>query len=218
MPVLAIVLCFVPFLYLGWKKMRQVSAYRAIALYWLVTGLINLPNLELFGLFRNVALQEKLNVWYTMAETPLVLFVFSCAASGNRRRQLMWALSLFTAAEAGLVAWKGFNFSTSNLIIGAGLFITLFYCISGLVQFMKQMEHTPFENAIAFVYAALLFAYSSFLIIYIFIHIHEKGADTSKDSFLLYYIGLSLSATITNLGLWGYGIRQQQTTSYNPQA
>ena len=130
----------------------------------------------------------------------------------------MWLLPLFIAFEAGLVLWKGYNFSTSNAIIGAGLLITLFYCITGLIQFMKQMEHTPFENSIAFVYAALLFAYSSFLIIYIFTHIHEKGSDTGKDSFLLYYIGLLLSACITNLGLWGYGIRSgQQTTSYDAQ-
>ncbi len=37
---------------------------------------------------------------------------------------------------------------------------------------MRPMEHTAFENSMVCVYAALLFAYGSFSMIYIFTHIH----------------------------------------------
>jgi len=87
--------------------------------------------------------------------------------------------------------------------------VILTYCINGLMQYMKQMEHTPFENSMVFVYAALFFAYGSFTIIYIFIHTQLGNLMNIKDSFLLYYIGLFLASVITSLGLWSYGIRKR---------
>jgi hypothetical protein len=210
---LAIGLCFVPLLFLGWKKMRQVSAYRAIAVYWFLTGLINLFNLDLIGQFRESNLQEKLTFWYNLVDTPLVLFIFVCASTGKSRIRLLWVIFLFIALESGLIYLYGYTFNSSTTIIGAGLILVWVYCITGLVKYMKQMEHTRFENSMVIVYAALLFAYSSFLIIYIFIHIHDNDVNSSRDSFLLYYIGLLLSATITSLGLWSYGLRRRAAYS-----
>ncbi|MHA4807561.1 hypothetical protein ACX0G9_05625 [Flavitalea flava] len=206
---LAIALCFVPLLLLGWKKMRQVKVYRVIALYWLAKGLINLPNLDLFGQFRNGALQEKLNLYYNLLDTPLALLVFIFAASGRQRSQLLRFLLLFIFLELALIGWMGYNFESSTLIIGAGLVLILIYSVTGLVRYMQKMEHSPFENSMVFVYAALLFAYGSFLIIYIFIHIHSTNGSNNQDSFLLYYFSLLLSAAITSMGLWGYGLRRQ---------
>jgi hypothetical protein len=206
---MAIGSCFIPFLLLSWKKMRQVKTYRVIGIYWLFTGLINFMDLDFFRHLTNTsALQERLNLYYNLLETPLVLWVFAGAASGLHRKQLLLILLFFIAGELALIGWKGYNFTSSAIIIGSGLLLTLAYSITGLVQYMRKMEHTPFENSMVFVYAALLFAYGSFLIIYIFTHIRENSEGSSKDSFLLYYTSLLLSAAITSTGLWGYGIRR----------
>lgn len=205
---LAIGLCFVPLLLLAWKRMRRIGAYQAIAIYWLVNGLINLPNLSSSGHFLNAVTEQKILFWYDLIDTPLVLFVFACASAGRRRRQLGWSMALFVLLESILVSWQGYHFISSTLIIGAGLLLVLLHCVTGLQQYMKQMEHAPLDNSMAFVYAALLFAYGSFLIIYIFSHIHTNLPNSSRDSFLLYYISLMLSAAITSLGLWGYGLRR----------
>jgi hypothetical protein len=136
--------------------------------------------------------------------------VFASAASGRHRKQLLRILLLFTTGELVVTGWKGYNFMTSTGIIGSGLLLTLIGSIIGLVQYMKKMEHTPFENSMVFVYAALLFSYGSFLIIYIFTHIRGNSEGNSKDSFLLYYTSLLLSSSITSLGLWSYGLRRSQ--------
>ncbi len=182
-----------------------------IGIYWLFTGLINFMDLDFFRHLTNTSvLQERLNIFYNLAETPLVLLAFAGAASGLHRKQILLVLLFFIAGELALVGWKGYNFASSAIIIGSGLLLTLACSISGLVQYMRKMEHTPFENSMVFVYAALLFAYVSFLIIYIFIHIRGNNEGSSKDSFLLYYTSLLLSAAITSSGLWGYGIRRPQ--------
>ena len=205
---IAIALCFIPFLLLFSKKMRQVKAYRVIGIYWLFNGLVNFINLDNLPGFRDIAAQEKLIFYYNLLDTPLVLFLFACAVSGFHRKVLLFSLLFFIAGELILVGWKGYTFLSSAMIIGAGLLLILAYSITGLVQYMKKMEHTPFENSMAFVYAALLFAYGSFLIIYIFIHV-RGNAEGSRDSFMLYYISILLSAAITTMGLWSYGLRPQ---------
>ena len=211
----AIGLCFIPLLLLFWKKMRKDKAYWMVGIYWLATGLVNLPNLGIafFGQSDPTAFQEKLTLFYNLLDTPLILLIFLYSAPGKKhKKHLLLILFLFMVMEAGLLNWKGYNFISSTTIIGAGMLLVLGYSVTGLVQYMRKMEHTAFENSMVFVYAALLFAYGSFIIIYIFIRIHPDSIR-NPDSFLLYYISLLLSAAITCMGLWSYGIRP--TPSYS---
>ena len=120
-------------------------------------------------------------------------------------------------SESILIGLKGYNYSSSTMIIGSGLLLILVYSIVGLLQYLRKMEHTRLENSMVFVYASLLFAYGSFLIIYIFAHVHttnSSGENNDADSFLLYYISLLLSASITSAGLWSYGIRKSPRNDY----
>jgi hypothetical protein len=212
---IAIGLCFVPFLFLCWKKMRKDRAYWVVGIYWLANGLINLFNLGP-DLNRSAIgpLQERLTFIYNLIDTPLLLLLFFYAASGKRRKnQVLLSMLLFVALELALLGWKGYNFNTGTMITGAGLLLVLTYSISGLMHYMRSMEHTSFENSMVCVYAALLFAYGSFMFIYIFIHVYPSNFISSRDTFMLYYFGLLLAAVITIMGLWGYGIRRQPYSS-----
>ncbi|HEX9510134.1 MAG TPA: hypothetical protein VF939_06600 [Puia sp.] len=206
---MAIGFCFIPFLFLSWKKMRQVKTYRLLGVYWLLSGFINLVDLDFLSHFTDIAgVKERLNYYYDMLDTPLVLLIFASAVSGRQRKQILLVLLLFVAGEGTLIGWKGYNAASSNIIIGVGLLPAIIYSITGLVQYMKKMEPTPFENSMVFVYAALIFVYGSYLILYIFSLIRDHS--DSKDSSLVYYISMLLSAAITSMGLWGYGIRRPQ--------
>jgi drug/metabolite transporter (DMT)-like permease len=138
------------------------------------------------------------------------LIVFASACAGKQKRQLLLVLAGYIAGECALVCWKGYNPSTCSLIMGSGLLLILLYSVTGLVLYVKRMEHTRFENSMVYVYAALLFAYGSSLIIYIFAHYHPGNSNDDTDSFLLYYISLLLSAIVTSTGLWSYGIRKAE--------
>jgi hypothetical protein len=205
---MAILLCFIPLLLLGWKKMRQEKAYWIIGIYWFFNGLVNLPGIGVFSFNLSRHWQERSSFSYNLAETPLVLLIFAFASAGRQRRQLLLLFVLFIAWEAALISWKGYNLSTRLLLIGSGLLSILIYSIIGLIQYVKKMEHTRFENSMVFVYASLLFAYGSFLIIYIFAHIHSNGNSNGTDSFLLYYVSLLISAAVTTMGLWSYGVKK----------
>jgi hypothetical protein len=204
---MAIGLCFVPFLFLIWKKIRQVNTYWVLGIYWLFNGLVNWPVLQTAG--GSHGLISRLSWFYTLTETPLVLLAFAWACSGKLRKQLLWVLTGYVLGEIVLISWKGHALTTSVLIFVSGTLLILGYSISGLVQYVKRMEHTRFENSMVYVYAALLFAYGSGGIIYIFAHYNLNGnSNNDTDSFLLYYISLLLSAIVTSTGLWSYGIRR----------
>jgi hypothetical protein len=210
---LAIILCFVPFLFLGLKKMRQVNTYWVIGIYWLFNGLVNLPAAG-FATPAGHGPLHWINYCYTFMETPMVLLSFALANQGNIRKQLLWVLLAFIAGESVLLGMNGYNFISCAVITGVGLLLILSYCVAGLWQYVKKMEHNRFEDSMVFVYASLLFGYGSFLIIYIFAH-YRTGSDggvsyNETDSFLLYYISLLLSASVTSTGLGSYGLRRKR--------
>lgn len=204
---MAIGLCFVPFLFLIWKKIRHVNTYWVLGIYWLFNGLVNWPVLQASG--GSHGLISRFSWFYTVTETPMVLLAFAWANSGKPRRQLLWVLFGYGLGECILIGEKGHTMTSSILISGSGTLLILLYSITGLIQYVKKMEHTRFENSMVFVYAALLFAYGSDLIIQIFAHYNINGnSSNDMDSFLLYYISLLLSAIVTSTGLWNYGIRR----------
>lgn len=210
---LAIILCFVPFLFLGLKKMRQVNTYWIIGIYWLFNGMINLPAIGLMQSAAGHAFLRRVNYCYTVTETPMVLLAFAFASQGRLRKQLLWIMAGFIAAESGWLALRGYNPDSITGVSGVGLLLILSYCIAGLWQYVKKMEHSRFEESMVFVYAALLFGYGSFLIIYIFAHYRTGSAGLSyneTDSFLLYYVSLLLSAIVTSTGLGSYGLRKRR--------
>jgi hypothetical protein len=210
---LAIVLCFVPFLFLGLKKMRQVNTYWVIGIYWLFNGLVNLSTAGLIQSASGRAVLHRINNFYTFTETPMVLLAFAFASAGWWKRQLIWVMLAFIAAESALLALRGYTMASRGWITGVGLVLILGYSVAGLWQYLKQMEHNRFEDSMVFVYAALLFGYGSFLIIYIFAHYRTGPAGVTyneADSFLLYYISLLLSACVTCTGLGSYGLRKRR--------
>ena len=206
----AILLCFIPFFFLGWKNMRKVRTWWVLGFYWLLTGLDNC--LEIWsaaGSPGHHGAYRQLNMAYNLLETPLLLLTFAAAKQGRSRRGLLLLMSFFLVAEMLLVRFKG-N-SAMFPIIASGWMIIIGYSLTQLLDYLKKMEHTRFELSMVFIYASLLFSYGSMLIIYIFAHYHFAGnTGNDMDSFLLYYVSLLLSAGITCAGLWSYGIRRSR--------
>ena len=207
----AIVFCFIPFLFLGWKNMRPIRTWWVLGTYWLLNGLDNL--VEVWFASRSGAshlFAQEMSIGYTLVETPLVLLAFALAKQGRSRKGLLLVLALFIAAESILFRLEGHGALVP--IIGSGLGIIILYSVMGLWDYLKKMEHSRFENSMVFIYASLLFSQGSMGIIYVFAHIrhaaHTIGGDA--DSFLLYYISLFLSAAIASAGLWSYGIRRSR--------
>jgi len=214
---LAITLCFVPFLFLGFKKVRQVNTYRILGIYWLLNGLVNLPMLKPIQQETIRTIFTRFSDWYDLADAPLMLVVFMFSSTGMMRRQLLLVLAGLIGGEVVLLSAKGYTYSWP-VIIAAGVLLVLTYSVVGLWQYVKKMEHDRFENSMAFVYAALIFAYGTYLIIFLLSYIPGPPAKNNlQDSYLMYYIGLALAAVLTCAGIWSYGLRGRKAGSFSPR-
>ena len=206
---LAILLCFVPFLFLGFKQVRKVNTYRVIGVYWFLNGFVNLPALRLI---RNQSVRNffaHVSEYYDMADTPLVLLIFALASRGKTRKQLLLVLSGFVLCELLLVARKGYA-AAWPVVIGIGVLLILVFSVTGLLQYLKKMEPDRFDDSMAFVYAALLFAYGTYMIIYLVYYLRvSPNIYNEMDSSLVYYSSLLLSAILTSAGIWNYGRRRK---------
>ena len=119
----------------------------------------------------------------------------------------MLVLLGFTAGDTFLIARKGYTYSWP-LLIGVGVVLILGFSIRGLWQYLKKMEHDRFENSMVFVHGAFLFAYGTYLIIYLLYYFRASTTLYSQtDSSLLYYTSLLFSAVITSAGIFNYGWR-----------
>ena len=193
--------------------MRKIHTYWVLGIYWFLNGVDNLLEIY-FSRSGGSHVIRQLSFYYSLADAPLVLLVFALARQGRERKGLLLLLLLFMAGESILLHSSGDE--VVLLILGSGLLIILLGSIIGLLQYLKKMEHTRFENSMVFVYASLLFSYGSMLIIYIFSHFHHNttGNEYDTDSYLLYHLSLLLSAAITSAGLWSYGIRKSHPGNY----
>lgn len=214
---LAIALCFVPFLFLGFKKVRQVNTYKVLGIYWFLNGLVNLPMIKPIQQEGIRNFFTRFSSCYDLADAPLMLLVFALASSGIWRKQLLLVLSGLIAGETVLLLAKGYTYSWP-VIICAGVLLVLIYSAIGLWQFFKQMEHDRFENSMAFVYAALIFAYGTYLIIFLLSYLpRSAGSYNLQDSYLMYYISLALAAALTIAGIWSYGLRSRKAGTFRPR-
>lgn len=201
----AICACFAPILLLGLKKVRQLATFRVLGIYWALNGLVNLRALSSI---RGKTLHEfllRLSDCYDLADVPLVLLIFAMAGAGKWRRRLLLVMLGFIAGEVFLTIFAGYGHAWP-VVIGAGVSLIVAYSIMGLWKYLMEMEHDRFENAMAYIYGAFLFAYGTYLIIYLIYYLRaSRTAYSETDSSLLYYTSLFLSVGITCVGIGSYG-------------
>lgn len=197
---IAIILCFIPFLLLWWKKLSQERAYLFVCIYWSLNGLINLPFLaQLFdqALFRNITVFDNL------IDTPLALLVYYFAATGIRKKIFFYTIIGFIIFQLAIVFWKGFNNDSVTIVLGWGIFILFVFSIWGLAQYFQKIEHTPFESVMGFVYAGFIFYDGLWVVIYVFSFLNYHKETVAENQFLN-YLSIILATVLTSIGLWQY--------------
>jgi hypothetical protein len=199
---LAIFLCFVPIFLIWAKKLKNEKAYLFIAIYWLANGLMNLPGW--IGLAGNKLLLHHITLVYNLLDAPLLLLVFLNSTTGNNKKIVRYTLFAFLFFELIMIIWKGYNLTSSTVIIGVGTFLAITLSIMGVIEYVQKIEHTPFENTMVFVYASFLFAYGIFIIIYFFSYLTIATKTENIDNFIIYYISLFLSTFLTCFGFWQF--------------
>lgn len=194
---LAIIGCFIPLGYVIIKKYWKEKVYVAIALYWVMHGMSNIRTL--LRLDYNYHVEDIITLINNMVDAAIMLFVFYLAFTGLKKKILGITIIAFIVFELAITLLKGFNFDTSTIIIAIGLILVVFYSVLGTLDYLESQENNAAQHVMIFVYAAALFMNGSFVVIFVFNYLSQKGDN--DDIFLLYYISLLIGSIVTSYGL-----------------
>jgi hypothetical protein len=203
--VLAIVAYFVPLAIVLLKKMWPVTPFLLFALYWVIGGLVNLVDHMGFSA-RTV---EITTVLYNIFDMPAVMFILHKTSSSAVVKKFTGiAAPAFLAAEIINTAIRGLNYESLKYTLAIGLLLVLTLIIWEIILYIQKIVHSGREKGLLFIYAALLFEYGTYIIIYIFDYYLEHISSTI-DNYLVYYVSSLIAIVIATCGYLTKGISKK---------
>jgi len=201
--ILAVGLYFVPILIVVGKKLWSAVPFRLFALYWLVSALVNL--VEFIPL--SARAMELYTVIYNLLDIPLVLTVFYFASSSAMVKKFtkITAPALLAIGVVNCII-RGFVSDSLEYVLGIELLIVLSVIIWEIILKLQQIRLTGYAKGLLLIFAALLFEYGTFVVIYIFDYL-LPGTSSSTDNFLVYYLSSLVALPVAICGFLVKGIK-----------
>jgi hypothetical protein len=205
-----VVLCFVPFLLIWFKRLFRVTAYLLLGIFWLANALQNLP--DILGEINNIEFEHKITYFYNLLDAPLVLLLFYFAATGIKKKIIVFTLLFFLILEPTLLIWKGHNLDSNTIVVGFDSIVGLVFSVWGLAGYFQKIEHSELEKAMGFAYSGFVFIYGVSIVTFVFSYLNYDTQIREANLFV-YYLSMILGAVLTSYGLWKHGHRPELSRS-----
>lgn len=203
--VAAIVAYFVPLAIVLLKKMWPVTPFLYFALYWVVGGLVNVADHIGFS-DRTV---EIITVLYNIFDMPAIMYVlYKTTSSPTIRKLTAITAPAFLAVQVVNIIIRGINYDALKYTLAVGLLLVLTLIVWEIILYLQKIVHSGREKGLLFIYAALLFEYGTYIIIYIFDYFLEHISST-VDNYLVYYISTLIAIVIATCGYLTKGISKK---------
>lgn len=204
----AITANFLPIVLVKLKRLWNERAFVLFALYWAFCGVINLLDI-IPGISK--AQIEVITVVYNMLDIPIVLgIIHYTSASAKIRQFTKVAAPSFLVLQLINFTVKGWHYDAAKYVLAVGLLLVLSVVVWEIYLYMSKLEHSRYEKAIIFIHVSLLFAYGTFVIIYVFDYIIYIG-NASVGNFIVYYISTLIALAIASIGYLALGSRPKLT-------
>lgn len=194
--VAAVVSYFLPLLLVLLKRLWNDRFFMLFAVYWTAGGLINM--MDLIPNFPQTA-NYTISVIYNILDIPFILTILYFTTSSILVRKFT-SLAIVTAVATEIIGivTNGVTYDALKYSLGLGIALVLVIVIWEILRYLQKVEHSNRQNAKIFIYAALLFEYATFILIYIF----DYFVDSSDraDNFLIYYISSLVALFIASCG------------------
>ena len=194
--IAAVASYFVPILIVLMKKAWRDQFFLLFAVYWCVGGMINV-----FDVVPGVSkhLLHNITIFYNMLDIPFMLGILYFTTTYNFiRKTAVAGIALLLLVQVISIIKGGISYDSQKYALGVGVALVLCIVAMEIIRYMQKIEHSTRQNAKMFVYAALLFEYATFIVIYIFDYI--LISQDRKDSFIIYYISTLVAILIASCG------------------
>ena len=194
--ILATVAYFIPAFIVLFKKLWRDTYFFYLGIYWLLGAMVNIATNTMGMELRTL---EIITVVYNMIDIPFILWIlWYTSFSSHLAKLLRFVIVGYVITEIVLVLTFGLNYDAIKYIIGGGLLLVVTTLIWEITIYLQRIEHSNREKAMLFIYAALLFEYGSFTIVYIFDYFIIPADQV--DKWLIYYISTLIAIIIACFG------------------
>ena len=187
---------FIPVIIVIVKKLWRDSCFFYLGIYWLVGALINsITNIP--GMTQSTL--DLITIVYNMIDIPFILWIiWYTSSSSSLAKLLKFVIVIYSLVELILVLRFGLNYDSIKYIMGVGVLVVLVTLIWEITLYLHRVEHSNRERSMLFIYAALLFEYGSYMIVYVFDYFIIPADEV--DKLLIYYISTLIAVTIACFG------------------
>lgn len=197
---------FIPISIVVIKKLWPVTPFLLFALYWLLGGLVNL--IEFIPLSKPA--MELFTVIYNMLDMPVVMGIFYFSTSSvNIKKFTRIAAPAYALVLLVNSFIKGLNYDALKYLLPVGLVLVLISIIWEIVLYLQKIRHSSHEKGLLLIYAAMLFEYGTYVVIYIFDYL-LPGVSSTTDNFFVYYISSLVAIGVATCGFLTKGLKAPQ--------
>jgi hypothetical protein len=208
--IAAVASYFVPLILVFYKRLWKDPFFLLFAAYWALGGIINVT--DIIPDFPKKA-TYMIGVFYNMLDIPFILYIlYFTSSSQNIRKTTLSGLVLISIFEVVSVVLNGITYDALKYPLGVGIAMVLFIVIQEIIRYMQNIEHSNRQNSKILVYAAVLFEYATFIVIYIFDYFIET--PNRQDSFLIYYISTLVAIFIASCGYLMFKKYEKNSVAY----
>jgi len=198
MSIMAVIFSFLPLIIYSWKRLATNKAYMVISIFWTINGILYIPEIFHWQWYNSAT--DLITLYYNLIDAPLILLIFYYAYG---KKIFLYLIGAFAVFETIMIAWKGFNFDSDNIIIGLGSLICLILSFWAISKYFKKVEHSDTETALVFVFAGFIFYYGLFAVVYHYNYLNESGPQRPYVQFIN-YSAICISTGLISYGFWKY--------------
>jgi hypothetical protein len=194
--VAALASFFTPLFIVLFRRLWKDRFFMIFAGYWAIGGLISVTDF-IPSITKDTL--RTIGAVYNMLDIPIILAIlYYTTTSLMIRRFTGMAFIFFVILEVISIISKGVNYEALKYTLGTGIALVLIVVAWEIIRYLQKVEHNNRQNAKIFIYAALLFEYGTFVLIYIFDYF-VAGAD-HYDIYFIYYISTLVAILIASCG------------------
>lgn len=200
--ILAATAFFLPLLLVLLRRMGSYRPFVWLTAYWAVSGIVNLILVgeKIAGSNVTVVIERV----YNLAGAPLMLLILYKSVQIEKiQNSIKKVLPAFLCAVLAVTLITRLQYYAEVLMVGAGLVIVLIYILWVIAHYLKGIKLHNEDQALQFIYYALLFEYGISVITFVFNYIIPHHRDIA-DSFLIYHLSIIVSTLIASYGLLSY--------------
>ncbi|MBA4168082.1 MAG: hypothetical protein H0X41_11175 [Chitinophagaceae bacterium] len=191
---------FVPLLIVLLKKLLRDPFFMSFAIYWATSGVLGL--IDFIPAFPK-HISQTIGAVYNMLDIPIVLgILYYTSTSLLVKKFTSIAFIFYVLLEAAGVVIKGVNYEALKYPLATGLALVMIVIGWEIIRYLQKVEHSNRQNAKVLIYAALIFEYACYIVVYIvdYFTTETDYQSLKPDMFLIYYISSLIGILIASSG------------------